>query len=217
MPGRWWVGRHGGRAGLNPEGRSEGRGGALIAGAFLLVAVLAVAACGPADGSPAAGSPSASPEGAGSFAPDACLIETPPGPADEPPIPDAGGGRAALCLVGPPAVQVEGTAWCTWTPDRIAVTEVSLVPTPTDDGAWEATLQLRDSVLQVASTATDGTVTTWAQADVDAIVATDGTDGLAAFDAELVVDAESSPPPATPPRVAGVLRWQCADPPPPGE
>ena len=97
------------------------------------------------------------------------------------------------------------------------MSEVSLLPTPGANGDVEATLDLRGSVIQVASTGPDGTATTWAHSDVDAIVAADGTDGLAAFDAELVVDAEASPPPATAPRIAGVLRWQCADPPPPAE
>lgn len=197
---------------------SAGRWAARLLLASLALALL-VAGC--ASTPPPSAPVSPSPAG-GSLQPEACLIETAPGPADEPPrdtgeipLTDVAGGRAALCLVGPPADRVEGTAWCTWTADRIAVIDVSLLPTPGEDGVLEAFLDLRQSLLQVARTAADGTITTWAQSNVDAIVAADGTDGLAAFDAELVVDEERSPPPATPPRLAGVLRWECADPPPP--
>jgi hypothetical protein len=193
-------------------------------GLIAAVAVLVVAACGPA--TPATPSPSAGPSDAAvpsgaSLAPEICPIAQPPGPGDEPSAggeidtSGQGGGRAAACLVGPPQVTWEATAWCTWTPDRIAVEAVSGLPSTVtgDDGTWDAFLDLRASELQVSRTAPDGTVTTWTQTDVPAVIRDDGSDGLATFDAPLA-PGSASPPPATPPRVAGVLRWQCAAPPP---
>lgn len=193
----------------------------LIAAVALLVVV---AACGPA--TPSTPSPSSGPSDAAvpsgaSLAPEICPIAQPPGPADEPSAggetdtSGQGGGRAAACLVGPPQVTWEATAWCTWTPDRIAVEAVSGLPSTVtgDDGTWDAFLDLRASELQVSRTAPDGTITTWSQTDVPAVIRDDGSDGLATFDAALA-PGSASPPPATPPRVAGVLRWQCAAPPP---
>ena len=81
------------------------------------------------------------------------------------------------------------------------------------DGSWEAYLDLRRSEIQISRTDPDGTITTWTQLDVPAVIRADGSDGLATFDAPLA-PGSASPPPATPPRVGGVLRWQCAGPPP---
>ena len=187
---------------------------ALVAVAFL------VAACVP-DPAPSSPIPTDGGVAPGSLAPEICPIARPPGPGDEPPptdetdTGDQGGGRAAVCLVGPPQVTWESTAWCMWTPDRIAVDDITGLPTrPTgDDAMWDAFLDLRASQLELSRTQPDGTVTTWIHEGVPAVIRDDGSDGLATFDA--VLEPGAPPTPATPPRVAGVLRWQCASPPRP--
>jgi hypothetical protein len=186
----------------------------------LAVAAVWLAACGPGGVTSTPGTPGAS-ASAASLAPETCPITTPPGPDDQPPDGSdsgdgaQGGGRAAACLIGPPAVSWEDTAWCTWTPDRLAVEAVTGLPATAEgaEGTWDAYLDLRASEIQISQTAPDGTVITWSQPDVTAVIRDDGSDGLATFDAALA-PGSASPPPATPPRVAGVLRWQCAGPPP---
>jgi hypothetical protein len=204
------------------------------AAAFVVVVLttVLVAACGP-QGEPEGTGGASSPELVGTPAPaptaseasvpagDTCVIEEGPGPDDVPPadaeIPttDQGGGRFALCLVGPPGVRVEGTAWCTWTPDRSAVEEVSGLPTTTSRNTTvEGYFDLRTSAIQISLTDPQGTITTYVQASVPGAIRDDGSDGLAAFDAPLDPAAEASPPAGTPPRQTGILRWQCAPPPP---
>ena len=201
--------------------------------AFVVVAFIAMlaAACGPGDDAEGTGGAS-SPELVGTPVPaptaseasvpagDTCVIEAAPGPDDVPPADaeisttDQGGGRFALCLVGPPGLRVDGTAWCTWTPDRLAVEEVSGLPTSASgDTTVEGYFDLRTSALQLSLTDPGGTVTTYAQANVPGAIRDDGSDGLAAFDAPLDPGSEVPPPAGTPPRQTGILRWQCAAPP----
>jgi hypothetical protein len=220
VPGWGRVGRDGRRAGLTIGGNGvePRRRAAILPALAAFVLILAGCAASPSPNpstDPSAGAPSA-----GSLAPDTCPIAQPPGPGDEPAAggdttSDLAGGRAAACLVGPPPVDWEASAWCAWTPDRLAVDAVSGLPTQPegDDATWDVFLDLRRSELQVSRTASDGTITTWTQVDVPAVIRDDGAEGLATFDAGLAAD---SPPPPTgiPPRVAGVVRWQCADPPP---
>jgi hypothetical protein len=149
---------------------------------------------------------------------DACTIEQAPGPGDEPPrggeldTSNQGGGRFALCLLGPPGERVEGTAWCTWTPDRLAVQEVTGLPTEGRAGLLDVYLDLRSNTIQLAVTSDAGDITTYGQPDVPGAIRDDGSDGLSAFDAPL---ADGSDPPAgAPPRQTGTFRWQCAGPPP---
>jgi len=201
---------------------------AVVAG---MLTALFVGACGP-QGEPDGTGGASSPEVVGTPVPaptaseasvpagDTCVIEQPPGPEDAPPADGEidttgqGGGRFALCLVGPPGMRVEGTAWCTWTPDRLAVEEVSGLPTPASRNTTvEGYIDLRTSAIQLSLTDPQGTITTYAQASVPGAIRDDGSDGLAAFDAPLDPGAET-PPAGTPPRQTGILRWQCAAPPP---
>jgi hypothetical protein len=204
-------------------------------GAVALVVVVLttalVAACGPGDDVEGTGGAS-SPELLGTPVPaptaseasvpagDTCVIEQPPGPGDAPPAggevdtTGQGGGRFALCLVGPPGVRVEGTAWCAWTPDRLAVEGVSGLPTTVSRNTTvDAFYDLRTSAIQLSLTDPQGTITTYVQSSAPGAIRDDGSDGLAAFDAPLD-PGSAEPPPGTPPRQTGILRWQCATPPP---
>ena len=97
----------------------------------------------------------------------------------------------------------------------LAVEDVSGLPTTAegDDGSCEAYLDLRRSAIQISRTDRRRHDHDVDPVDVPAVIRDDGSDGLATFDAPLAPGSDS-PPPATPPRLAGVLRWQCAGPPP---
>ena len=192
---------------------------------LVAVALVIVAGCSPAS-VPSATAPSttdasATPIGSviSSPATDACLIDQPPGPDDEPPASgemsttDMGGGRHATCLLGPPGVRIEGTAWCTWTRDRLAVQEVTGLPVAGEAGTIDVYLDLRSSALQISVTDAQGSIATYTQTDVPGAIRDDGSDGLMAFDAPLAEGSDPAPA-GTPPRQTGTFRWQCAGPPP---
>jgi hypothetical protein len=153
----------------------------------------------------------------------ACAVETPPGPDDQVPDPgeidttDLGNGRWRLCLTEPVAFSVEGSAWCSWTEDRAAVREAMGLPLPI--GAAGSTVDggivIVDGVVYLASN-DPRMISSW-QGGPDGVQANaqpDGTSGTAAFRIPATVDQES-PPVMAPPSAAGVVSWQCGDPPPP--
>ena len=180
-----------------------------------LVAALVMAGCGSAQLSPGTTSPS----------PDGCALTTQPSPADEPPrggeelidTANWGGGRWRLCLAEPLVASAEGTLWCTWTADRSAVLELN--PRPVRIGAldYEVWLSFQMNKFEFHAMDLRGTIANYEPGAAPPTgVSTDGgRSGALTFDAGLVVDPESGPPPGAPPRHGGAVSWTCADPPPP--
>jgi hypothetical protein len=171
---------------------------------ILLVAVmLAIAACGSSQ------SPSISPR-------DDCALIAEPGPADELDRDggdliddtDYGGGRWRLCLAEPVVGAAENTAWCQWTPDRTAVVGISgqfvtIGSVPYDSGLVIASKEFfltgyEPGPVSPSLEAADG-----------------GRSGRLGFGMLVTVDPEHGAAPGVAPRVIGVMRWQCGDPPPP--
>jgi hypothetical protein len=153
----------------------------------------------------------------------ACPIETPPGPNDTVPEPgeldtrDFGNGRWRLCLAEPVALSVEGSAWCTWTADRSEVREASGVPIPI--GAAGSTVDggiaIDRGEIYLASN-DPRMIASWqgGPSDMSAQVGVAGRSGTATFRIPALTDPEH-PPAVPPPPAAGVISWQCGDPPPP--
>jgi hypothetical protein len=197
---------------------------------LLMTAVLAPAvalgcagptpATAPVDGSAAASGPAAPP----SVDAAACAVETPPGPDDTVPDPgeidttDLGNGRWRLCLAEPAVFEAEGSAWCTWNADRTEVREAAGLPVPT--GASGSTVDggiaIDQGVVYLASN-DPRMVFSWQgePSDMSAVVGVGGRNGTVAFRIPATVDPEN-PPALRPPDAAGVLSWQCGEPPPPG-
>ncbi len=159
--------------------------------------------------------------GPGSTAPpqDACPIEQPPGPGDEPPRDptdlmdnsDLGGGRWRLCT---DAAVVESSAWCEWDARRARVVEVSGLPEQGVDVAYAASLAFARAELELSVTdwtSGSGLVLTYsAPFDLDtAAIASDGFGGIAAFTVTLQVDPETGPVLGVPTMYNGLIRWRC--------
>lgn len=191
-----------------------GRG---VTEAFVGLAVLASAACGSAQ-------PSTSPISSASPG-EACALTTEPGPADEPDrdggdlidMTDYGGGRWRLCLTEPAAVSAEATAWCIWTPDRTAVSEIDGLRARIGALAFDTYLSIDRYQFELHTTDQGTTAGNYAPGPVVPIgdAAEDGRSGNLAFHVELVVDPENGAPPGAQPRYAGIMTWKCGDPPPP--
>jgi hypothetical protein len=176
---------------------------------------LAIGACGSSQTSPPT-SAALSPGGD-------CALVTQPGAADEPDrgggeldMTDFGGGRWRLCLTDPITASVEHSAWCLWTADRTAVSEINGLPAKMDAFYYDAGVSLPRNEFTFGTTAQDGLVATYEPAVVPAGNGSeDGRAGFLAFEVALAVDPEGgAPPPGASPRYAGLMRWQCADPPP---
>jgi hypothetical protein len=157
--------------------------------------------------------------------PSTCTIGQAPGPADAPPkgggdlvdTADSGPGRFRLCLTAPAAVAVEGTAWCVWSPDRSAVTEVDGLPTSVGGGPQVAGNVFIDPPrLEIEATSANGDVSTFGNAGDRRLVQVDADhrSGVAAFVVSEVVDPEHLPQVTQQPR-SGYLRWVCGEPPGP--
>ena len=188
------------------------------------IALLAagLAGCSPAPPTPA---PTVSSSAEPNPADVACELERQPGPDDAGPDPnggdlidvaDIGGGRARICVAGPQAISVEGTAWCRWSDDRTIVTEVSLLPDfgggPSLDGGAafdrnEAYLAFTPRPGQEISSYT-GVVREEPQG------ARDRTAGTLTFRVAPTIDPEH-PPAVRPADQVGTMAWACGDPPGP--
>jgi hypothetical protein len=183
--------------------------------ALLIVAVLAIVACGSAQTSPSSTVVPSPVE--------SCALTTEPGPADEPDrsggdlidMTDFGGGRWRLCLTEPTAATVEHTAWCIWTADRTAVSEVNGLSAKIGAVDYDAGVSLPRNEFFFGTTDQDGLVATY---EPGAVPAGDGSEdgraGYLAFDVRLKIDPEAGAPPGAQPRFVGSMRWLCGDPPP---
>lgn len=184
-----------------------------------VLACLVIGACGSAQQSPPpAGSPTPGQE--------ACALTTRPGPEDEPDrdgsdlldLTDYGGGRWRLCLTEPTAGTIEGTAWCIWTRDRTAVSEIDGLLASIGPLDYDAYLSIDRNEFQLHTTArVGGLAGNYEPGPVVPVGAArdDGRSGNLAFEVVLTVDPESGPPPGAEPRYAGSMTWQRGDPPPP--
>jgi hypothetical protein len=182
-------------------------------------------------GNTAATAQPSEPQATGAAAPSvdaaACPVETPPGPDDLAAggaggdalggSEDFGGGRWRLCLAEPVAFSVEGSARCVWTDDRSEVREVSGLPTPI--GAAGSTVDggvaLDRGQVYLASN-DSRMISSWQgeASDMSAVVGVAGMTGTASFRIPATVD-QDNPPAVRPPAAAGVMSWECGDPPPP--
>jgi hypothetical protein len=184
-----------------------------------IVALLLVVGCG-------APSPSASEAAAasGGIDPGACALATQPGPNDRPPkgggelmdLTDAGAGRWRVCTIEPGALIVEGTAWCRWNEGRTAVEEVQGLPVLAGGGTLDGGVVMGRAAIYLSTTLPDGTIHSYDSTNIPQVVdAVDGgRSGAARFLLDPILDPEH-PPAVRPPNVAGVLRWQCGEPPAP--
>jgi hypothetical protein len=186
--------------------------------ALLAVAVLAIAACGSAQPTVST-TPSPTPR-------DDCALTTEPGPADEPDrgfgeldLTDYGGGRWRLCLTEPTAATVEHSAWCIWTADRTAVSEVNGLPARIGAVDYDAYLSINSNQFELNTTdqTSGGLAATYKPGPVipRGNAADDGRAGYLDFEVVLTVDPEVGAPAGALPGYAGSMRWQCGDPPPP--
>lgn len=178
---------------------------------------LAIGACGSSQTSPPT-SAALSPGGD-------CALVTQPGAADEPDrgggeldMTDFGGGRWRLCLTEPTAATAERTAWCIWNEDRTAVSEIDGLQVSIGPREYDASISIGRNAFDFG-TIDHGTgqVASYQPTGVPRGESTDdGRAGYLAFDVVLMVDAEGGPPPpGAEPGYAGLMRWQCADPPSP--
>lgn len=185
--------------------------------ALLAVTALAIAACGSAQPTVST-TPSPAPR-------DDCALTTEPGPADEPnrgggelDLTDYGGGRWRLCLYEPTVATVEHSAWCIWTRDRTSVSEIDGLPAKIETLHYDTYLSIDRNEFQLHTTdrETGGLGGNYEPGPV--VPAGDATDdgraGHLEFDVNLNVDPEAGAAPGAEPRYAGVMRWQCGDPPP---
>jgi hypothetical protein len=188
---------------------------------MLVVALLAFAACGSAQpNSPT--TPATPPPAAGGD----CALTTEPGPADEPDrgggdaidMSDFGGGRWRLCLTEPTVATAERTAWCIWQQDRTAVSEIDGLQVSIGVRDYDASISIGRNAFDFGTIdRASGQVASYQPSEVPLGDATDdGRAGYLEFDVVLMVDPEGGgPPPGAEPRYAGLMRWQCGDPPPP--
>ena len=183
--------------------------------ALLVVMVLATAACGSAQPSPTmTSSPTLG---------EACALTTEPGPADEPnrdggelDMTDYGGGRWRMCLTEPINASVEHTAWCIWTQDRTAVSEINGLRVGINALEYDTYLSIARNEFQLQATGSTGGVYEPAHVVPVGEASEDGRSGDLTFDVALKVDPGAGAPPGAESRYAGSMSWQCADPPPPG-
>jgi hypothetical protein len=154
--------------------------------------------------------------------PGSCAVQTPPGPADRVPAEagdpfntaDPGNGRWRLCLQTPNAVSLEGSAVCTWNPDRTAVVEVDGLPLEPEKGVTiEGGARIgegADVFMQRGTTASgDQLFSIYESPDAQPVRAVGGGRiGIGAFDLTLSPDPETSVP-GSPPKLAGLIGWAC--------
>lgn len=175
--------------------------------------MLAIAACGSAQtSSPTAVSPTPR---------DGCAITSQPGSADEPnrdggelDMTDYAGGRWRMCLTEPINASVEHTAWCIWTQDRTAVSEINGLRVGIGGLEYDTYLSIARNEFQLQATGSTGGVYEPAHVVPVGEASEDGSSGDLTFDVALKVDPGAGAPPGAEPRYAGSMRWQCGDPPP---
>lgn len=182
----------------------------------LLVLAAMIAACGSAQ-------PSTSPTSSASPG-EACALTTEPGPADEPPrggeelidTADWSGGRWRLCLAGPLAGTAEDTMWCTWTRDRSAVLELNPRPLRIGSLDYETYVSIQRNQFEFHAMDLSGSIANYEPAGaMPAGESPDqGRSGTLNFEVSLL-DPEHGAGLALAPRMVGVMRWRCGDPPPP--
>jgi hypothetical protein len=153
-----------------------------------------------------------------------CPVMTPPGPGDAIPGPgemdvsDVGNGRWRVCLAEPVALEVEGSAWCTWTDDRSEVREASGLPVQIGgtDSTVDGGIAIDRGEVYLSSN-DPRMIASWQgePSDMQAVVGVAGRSGTVAFRIPAIVDPEH-PPAVRPPEAAGVISWLCGGPPPPG-
>jgi len=166
----------------------------------------------------------APPAASSAIDPATCALQQQPGPADPAPVggdlmdvADEGSGRWRLCLTEPDALVVEGSAQCTWTPDRSAVRAIAGLPLKDRGGAMVdggVSLDPVDVYLGLTSQAGDvlSFEDTTGRQHFDA--AADGGSGAVDFALQAVVDPEH-PPSVGPADRTGTMRWACGKAPPP--
>jgi hypothetical protein len=152
-------------------------------------------------------------------------MTTQPGPADEPDrgggdaidMSDYGGGRWRLCLSEPMLATAERTAWCTWTQDRTEVSAISGLQVSIGALDYDASVSIGRNEFDFGTVdRATNLVASYLPSEVPLGDATaDGRAGYLAFDVVLMADPEGGAPSGAVPRYAGVMSWQCGDPPPP--
>lgn len=169
---------------------------------IVVLAVLAIAACGSAQPSSA-------------IPVDDCALVAQPGPnpprqegGDAIDGADHGVGRWRLCLAVPIAGAAEASAWCEWTPDRTSVVGFSGLSVTVGGVSIDSGLSIATNEVFLAGYA-HGPVAPSIQATED------GRSGRVGFDMVPRIDPEHGAEPGLAPRLVGVMRWQCGDPPPP--
>ena len=169
----------------------------------LAVGTLVVAACGSAQ------APSGNPV-------ELCAPPAEPRPADEPGPgggdaidgADFGGGSWRMCLVEPVAAAAENKAWCEWTPDRTAVIGISGLSVTIGSATYDSGLVIASKEFFLTGYEPGGVSPSLEATE-------DGRSGHVAFAMVPMIDPEHGAAPGLAPRVIGVMRWQCGDPPPP--
>ena len=154
-----------------------------------------------------------------------CALERQPGPDDRPPGPggdgvdlsDRGGGRWRLCLDAPVRLAVEGSAWCTWNDERMAVSEASGLPLDIGNGRGtiDGSVSIEQGEVYLSQTKPAGEVGGWQGGPPGQLIqpSGDGSSGVARFRVAALLDPEH-PPAIRPPDQVGTIRWACGDPPP---
>jgi hypothetical protein len=182
-----------------------------------LAVTLAIAACGSSQASPLTS--------VGPSPVEDCALVTQPGAADEPDrsggdlidMSDFGGGRWRLCLNEPLTATGESSAWCLWTQDRTAVSEINGLRTRIGALDYDASLSIARNAFELHTFDQGTTVGNYEPGpEVPVGEASEGTrSGNLTFDVTVIVDPEAGAPAGAEPRYARSMRWQCGDAPPP--
>ncbi|MDQ3128906.1 MAG: hypothetical protein M3Q66_10720 [Chloroflexota bacterium] len=221
---------------------------AAIAGVVLVaVGLAALAGLQPTPSGPDASSgpssnvalPSATPRPANivSIDPAVCPLEQQPGPGETPvrgldgggdggggdsqgfdPV-DWGTGRWRLCLTGPIAVAIEGSAWCQWSAGRDEVIGVEGLTLVNGGATLSAGWSVPHGFVSLATLEKGETTTVWS-AEVGQPI-DPGINGRAGSTtislAPAADDHEALPSGVTPPpgpgKATGTIRWSCGEPP----
>lgn len=166
-----------------------------------------------------------------------CPLERQPGPDETPVKPldrggeegggdsqgfdpvDWGTGRWRLCLTGPTALALEGSAWCQWSDGRTSVVGVEGLDLDDRGAAITASLSVPGGFVSLVGTENGAATTIWSAGVAQPIdPGSNGRAGAMTISlAPTANDHEALPsgvtPPPDPGKAMGTIRWSCGEPP----